>query len=63
MHIHLCHELLAKQERERLSDPNRTRIVTLPDQTTGKHLECESGHKVLLGADGEVWPCDCHSPS
>lgn len=60
MHPHHCHELLAKQERERLSDPRRTRMVTLPDQTIGKHLECESGHKMHLSSNGETWPCDCY---
>ena len=57
----LCRELLAQREREGLSDPDRTRTVTLPNHTSGKHLECESGHKVHLGDDGATWPCDCYS--
>jgi hypothetical protein len=58
----LCHEFLAEQEREGLSDPTRMRTVTLPNHTIGKHLECESGHTVHLGDDGATWPCDCYSP-
>ena len=63
MHTLLCHELLAQREREGLSDPDRTRIVSLPDRTSGKHLECPTGHKMHLGEDGNSWPCDCYSPA
>ena len=62
MHTLLCHELLAEREWEGVSDPERTRIVTLPDHTSGKHLECAKGHKIHLGTNGETWPCDCYSP-
>lgn len=62
MHSLLCHELLAEQELEGLNDPDRTRTITLPDHTSGKHLECGLGHKWHVDSDGEKWPCDCYSP-
>jgi hypothetical protein len=61
VHTSQCHELLVQQEQEGVSDPTRTRTVTLPDFTAGKHLECTEGHKVHLGGNGETWPCDCDS--
>ena len=61
MHTLLCCELLAEQEREGLIDPDRIRIVNLPDHTEGKHLECGSGHKVHISSDGTTWPCDCRA--
>jgi hypothetical protein len=62
MHTFLCHDFLVQQEQEGLADPHRTWTVTLPDHTCGKHLECESGHKIHLSANGETWPCNCCSP-
>lgn len=61
MHTIPCFEFLAERDREGLSDPDHTRTVTLPDHTTGKHLECESGHTVHIGSDGITWPCDCRA--
>ena len=61
MHTMPCFELLAEREREGLSDPAHTRTVTLPDHTTGKHLQCESGHAVHISSDGTAWPCDCRA--
>ena len=58
----LCHEFLSEQECEWVNDPSRTRTVVMPDHTEGRHLECELGHKVHLGQNGEKWPCDCYSP-
>ncbi|MCE3224419.1 MAG: hypothetical protein K0S58_2599 [Nitrospira sp.] len=62
MHTLLCHELLAQQECEGLTDIERARTITLPDHTIGRHLECEAGHKFHLSLDGDKWPCDCYSP-
>jgi hypothetical protein len=62
MHTLLCHDFLAQQVQEGLSDPARIRIVNLPDHTEGKHLECESGHKFQVSSNGVMWPCDCYSP-
>jgi hypothetical protein len=55
----LCHDFLTEQEREGLSDPDRSRTISMPDHTVGRHLECGRGHKLHLGKDGEKWPCDC----
>jgi hypothetical protein len=61
MHTLLCHDFLAQQDQEGLTDPHRTRTVTLPDHTCGKHVECEPGHKIHISTDGATWPCDCSS--
>jgi hypothetical protein len=61
VHTCRCQELLVQQEQEGLSHPTRTRIVTLPDFTSGKHLECTEGHTIHLGGNGETWPCDCYA--
>jgi hypothetical protein len=62
MNLLLCHEFLTEQVCEGVGDPDRTRTITLPDLTVGRHLECGLGHKVHLGLNGEKWPCDCYSP-
>ena len=52
MHTLVCHEFLTEREDEGLSDPDRTRTVTLPNHTSGKHLECPDGHAIHLDGNG-----------
>ena len=61
MHTLFCHQHLLEQEREGLSDPDRTRIVGLPDGSSEKQLECASRHKVHVGEHEATWPSDYYS--